>query len=125
MKGQWKTVEAILGGVIILMFVAAIGATNVQVTPHAPVEGYRTLGALYEKPGLRELAAAQDCAAIESLVSGTGYLIGYEHSVQVCDTSGSCCGQAPDKENVFVSSLLLAGDEAYDPVEVILYISRG
>ncbi|MCK5547911.1 MAG: hypothetical protein KAI64_02785 [Thermoplasmata archaeon] len=124
MKGQWKTVESIIAGMIILMFVAAMGAINIQVSPHAPVEGYRALGALHEKEGLRAYAAAQDCSAIESLVSGTGYVVGYDFSVQVCNASGGCCGQVPDKENVWVSSLLLSGDEDYKPVEVILYLSR-
>jgi len=125
MKGAWKTVESIIAGVIILLFVAALGATNLQVSPRVPVQGYRALDALYEKGTLRAYAAAMDCSAIDSLVSGTGYLHGYDHSVQVCDEQDSCCGEIPSKENVWVSSIVLAGDEEYGPVEVILYISKG
>jgi hypothetical protein len=124
MRGAWRTVESVIAGVVILMFVAALGATTLQATPTVPVQGYRALGAVYEKGELRAHAAGMNCSAIESLVSGTGYLHGYGHSVQVCDAQGTCCGQVPEEENVWVSSVILAGDDEYDPAEVVLYIFR-
>jgi hypothetical protein len=124
MKGAWKTVESIIAGVIILLFVAALGATQLQSSPQAPVQGYRVLDAIYEKGALRAYAADMNCSAVDTLVSDTGYMVGYGHNVQVCDEGGSCCGSVPSKENVWVSTLMIAGDEEYEPVEVILYVYR-
>ena len=124
MKGQWRTVESVMAGVIILLFVAALGSTQMQVSPHAPVQIYRTLDALYEKETLRTYASAMNCTAIESLVSGTGYLQGYGHGIMVCNESNSCCGEIPGAENVWASGLLISGDENYKPVEVTLYVFK-
>ncbi len=124
MRGAWKTVESVIAGVIILMFAAALGATNLQAAPGVPVQGHRALAAAYESGGLRAYAAAMNCSAIESLVSETGYLQGYGHAVQVCDAQGACCGQAPVHENVWASSVILAGGDEYVPSEVFLYIFR-
>ena len=123
-KGQWKTMESIIAGVIILLFVAGMGATGMQASPPEPVQGHRALGDLYESGSLREHAPARNCSAIDALVTATGYIIGYDHSVRVCDEGGSCCGQVPGSENVWVSSLVMAGDEDYEPVEVMLYLTR-
>lgn len=124
MKGAWKTVEAVMAGVIILLFSAALGATSLQSSPRVPAQSYRALEAIYDNGELRQYAADMDCSSIESLISATGYLQGYGHSVQVCDEQGSCCGQIPTGENVWVSNMVLAGDEQYQPAEVMLYVYR-
>jgi hypothetical protein len=124
MKGAWKTVEAVMAGMIILLFAAALGATTLQASPRVPEQSYRALEAAYENGDLRRHAADMNCSAIESVISATGYLRGYGHSVQVCDELGSCCGQIPASGNVWVSSMVLAGHEQYQPAEVILYVYR-
>jgi hypothetical protein len=123
MKGQWKTVESVMAGVVILMFVAALGATRIQSSPVAPANGYRALETLYKKGSLRSPAFEMDCAAIDALVSGTGYLGGYNHAVSVCNGS-VCCGQVPQQGDIWTSSMLIAGKDSYKPVEVILYVTR-
>lgn len=124
MKGAWKTVEAVMAGVVILIFAAALGATSLQASPRAPAQSHRALQAIFDEPELRQLADGLDCPAIESLVSESGYLAGYGQSVQVCDEQDNCCGQAPAVDNVWASTILLAGDETYRPVEVTLFIYR-
>jgi hypothetical protein len=123
MKGQWKTVEAVLGGVIILLFVAVLSTNYADVSPSVPAHGYRALSAVYEKGTLRSHAAAMDAAALNSELGATGYLMGYNHSVSICNES-ACVGTAPDKDYVWASSMLIAGDESYNPVEVIVYVFR-
>jgi hypothetical protein len=124
MKGQWKTVEAVIGGIIILLFVAVLSSTYVQVPSSVPVQGYRTLDAVYEKGLLRAYAADMNLSAINSEVEATGYLFGYNHSVTICNETGVCTGKVPVKENVWTASMLLSGGEQYKPMEVILYIFR-
>jgi len=124
MKGAWRTVEAVIAGVVILLFAAALASTHNIVKSSPPIHGYRALGAVYEKGMLRTYAAQMDFSAIDNEVAGTGYLTGFSHSVQVCDASGSCAGQVPDADELWVSRMLLSGDKTYEPLEVILYIYR-
>lgn len=124
MKGAWKTVEAVMAGVIILLFAAALGATSLQASPRVPAQSYRALEAIHDEGELRQHADDMNCSAIESLISATGYLAGYGFAIQVCDEQDSCCGQAPEEENVWASTILLAGDEQYKPAEVTLYVYR-
>lgn len=124
MKGQWKTVEAVMGGIIILLFLAALGASQAQVSSRTPAHSYRSLEAAYHRGDLRAMAAGLDCSGVDGLLESTGYLTGYTHSVMICDSGGSCCGSIPSAGDVWTSSMLLAGNEVYDPVEVILYVSK-
>lgn len=124
MKGQWKTVEAILAGVVILMFLAVLSTTYVQVPADIPENGYKALDAVYEKGLLRTYAAQGDTASINSEIAATGYLTAFNHTVSICDYSGSCTGSAPSGDNVWVSSMILSGDDSYEPMEVIVYVFR-
>ncbi len=123
MKGQWRTIESVMAGIIILMFVAVLTSTGIQVSSSATVQGYRALDAVYEKGVLRAYAAAMDISSINSEIAATGYMFGYNHSVTICNES-ACTGAVPDSENVWASSLLLAGDGQYEPMEVIIYVFR-
>jgi hypothetical protein len=124
MKGQWKTVEAVIGGVVIMLFVAVLSSTYVQMPSAVPLQGYRALDAVYEKGMLRAYAADTDLPAINAEVEATGYLPGYNHSVTICNETGACTGNVPDKDDVWAASMLLSGDGQYKPMEVILYIFR-
>jgi hypothetical protein len=121
MKGQWKTIEAVMSGVVILLFVAVLTSTGAAPPHSATAQGYRALGSVYDKDAVRACAAAMDTDCLNAEVAATGYLFGYNHSVTICNAT-ECVGSAPDKENVWASSLLMAGDESYAPVEVILYV---
>ena len=123
MKGQWRTMESVMAGIIILMFVAVLTSTDIQMSSPATVQGYRALDAVYEKGVLRAYAAAMDISSINSEIAATGYMFGYNHSVTICNES-ACTGAVPDSENVWASSLLLAGDGQYEPMEVIIYVFR-
>ncbi len=123
MKGQWKTIESVIAGIVILLFVAVLTSTSVHVSSSAEVQGYRALGSAYEKGALRAYASQMDTDAVNSEIAATGYLFGLGHSVTICNAT-DCVGTVPDSENVWASSLLLSGDEQYAPVEVILYVFR-
>ena len=123
MKGQWKTVESIMGGVVILLFVALLTSTSVQVPLAVENQGYKALHVLYDRGTLRGYAANLNLSAINDDIDTTGYLYGLNHSVTICNET-VCTGAVPDSDNVWASSLLLSGNEQYEPVEVILYIFR-
>jgi hypothetical protein len=124
MRGQWKTMEAIMAGVIMLLFLAALNASSVHVTSPGPPNAPRVLKALDDMGVLRGPACEGDTSAVNSLAGSTGYLTGFSHSVRICDEAGSCTGQKPAKENVWAYSYVLAGEDSYEPVEVILYVFR-
>lgn len=122
-KGQWRTFEAVLAGVVILTFLAAITAVNSVPAAGPPAQGYRALSAVYDKGLLHTYAAALDTDGIDGEAAATGYLSGFSHSVVICGQS-SCTGDAPDADTVWASSMMLSGDSSYAPAEVILYIYR-
>jgi hypothetical protein len=124
MRGVWKTIEAIIGGLIILLFAAALSSNYMNISPSVPVHGYRALSAAYDKGEFRAYAAAMNYSGINEMVEATGYLQGYNHTVQVCSQGGSCAGIQPSKENVWVAGIMVAGDQSYQPMEVILYMYR-
>lgn len=124
MKGAWKTIESIFAGFTMMLFVAALGSNYLYATSNAPAYGQSALAALYERGDLREYAAEMNYSAINEEVRATGYLVGFNHTVQICDAQGSCTGAVPSTDNVWTYSIILAGDEIYGPLEVILYVSR-
>ncbi len=123
MKGQWKTMEAVMSGIIILIFVAGLTSTYSQVSLEPPSQGHRALQSVHEKGFLRTYAADLDIASIEYEVSETGYLSGYNYTVVICNVT-SCYGSFPQNEYVWATSMLLSGDDQYRPSEVILYVFR-
>jgi hypothetical protein len=123
MKGQWKTIEAVLAGIVVLMFLAALTSIHSVSQSTVPTQGYRALSAVYEKGLLHESAAALDTQAIDDMVQETGYLAGYSHAVVICNAT-ACTDDPPDADYVWASSVIVAGDESFAPAEVILYIYR-
>jgi hypothetical protein len=123
MKGQWKTLESVLAGIVLLLFLAGITSTSFQAPSDAPVRGHGALQALLEKGTLRTYAPDMDYASIDAAAGQTGYLAGYNHSVSVCNAT-SCAGAVPDGDQVWASSMLISGDDSYVPTEVILYVFR-
>ncbi len=123
MKGQWRTIESVIAGTVILLFLAALTSTGMHTTSSATGLGYRALDSVYERESVRACAAAMDTECLRAEVEATGYLSGYSHSVTICNET-ACAGSPPDKENVWASSMLMSGDDTYKPVEVILYVFR-
>jgi hypothetical protein len=123
MKGQWKTIEAVLAGIVVLMFLAAITTLHSASQTTVPTQGYRALYAVYEKGMLQESAAALDAQAIDDMAGATGYLAGYSHTVVICNAT-VCTADPPVADYVWASSVIVAGDESFAPAEVILYIYR-
>jgi hypothetical protein len=123
MKGQWKTVESIMAGLVILLFVALLTSTTIQVPVSVQSYGYKALHTLYDRGTIRGYAADMNTSAISAEIETTGYLFGFNHSVMVCNET-VCAGSVPDSENVWASNLIIAGDESYEPSEVILYVFR-
>jgi hypothetical protein len=122
-KGQWRTFEAVLAGIVILLFLAALTSVNSVPAAGPPVRGYMALESVYDKGLMHADAAALDTDAIDASAAATGYLQGFSHAVVICNAT-SCTGSAPDADTVWASSILLSGDGSYAPAEVILYIYR-
>jgi hypothetical protein len=123
MKGQWKTLEAIFAGLVILTLLAALSSTHSAYISSPPRQAHAALEAVYEGGSLRTYASQMNLSAIESEVAGTGQLFGFNHSVSICNET-ACKGNAPDKTDVWTAGVILSGDEQYNPVEVILYVFR-
>lgn len=115
--------ESVIGGMVILLFVAVLSSTSVQVPPSVEAQGYRSLDTLYDRGTLRAYAAGMNTTAINADIDTTGHLFGLNHSVTICNAT-ECVGAVPEKENVWASSMLISGDSQYEPVEVILYVFR-
>ncbi|MBN1896954.1 MAG: hypothetical protein JW789_04510 [Candidatus Aenigmarchaeota archaeon] len=124
MKGQWKTVESMLAGVVILLFLAVISATYMEKPADFSDNGQKALNDIYMKGMLREFAAQGDTMSIDDAIEETGYLSGLSHAVSICDYSGSCTGSVPESSDVWTSRIILSGDDTYQPMEVILYVFR-
>ena len=124
MKGQWKTLEAIIAGVVILLFLAALNSVSTSSLSEAPPHGYRALQSLDEKGTLRGPVYDDDAATVSSLIDSTGYLTGFNHTVQICDEAGSCSGSRPSDADVWTYRLILSGEDVYEPKEVVLYVFR-
>lgn len=122
MKGTWKTLESIIAGVIILLFVAGLGATRIQYPSQEPVHGSKALQAIYEDGSLHKPAADLNCSHVETLIRNTGYVSGYETTVRICSYNGTCCGLLPADENIYATTVILTGENSFSPYEVILYI---
>jgi hypothetical protein len=122
-KGQWRTFEAVLAGIVILLFLAALTSVNSVPATGPPAQGYRALRAVYDEGLLRPYAATLDTGAIDASAAATGYLRGFSHAVVICNAT-SCTGNAPGADTVWASSIIVSGDSSYAPAEVILYIYR-
>ena len=92
MKGQWKTVEAMLAGVVILLFLTVLSTTYMKTPADFSDNGQKALDDVYRKGLLREYAAQGDTASISAAIEDTGYISGLSHAVSICDYSDACTG---------------------------------
>ena len=112
-----------MGGMVILVFLAALFATSHNAGV-INADGNGALGSLYDSGMLRHYAAADDVSSIMGEISDTAYLSGYNFTVQICSSDGSCSGTRPSSGDVRPFSVLLSGNWSYQPKEVILYVFR-
>jgi len=119
MRGVWYILEAIISIILILTFLLVIRNTAL-IAPQQDVSltGYSLLRGLDDRGLLRNYTVNGDYEAINSSIR---YYV-YNHTVEICDYSGSCSGMKPNTTNVYVSSYIISGDNEYNPYEVKLYL---
>jgi uncharacterized membrane-anchored protein len=120
MKGFWYIVEAVLAAIIILGFLLAISGKYIDQGSVSDVslKGYSILKSLDERDVLRNYTVNLDYNGLNSEIR----LFTYNHSIQICDFSGSCVGERPNITDLWVASYIISGDSQYQPYEVKLYI---
>lgn len=120
MKGYWHLVDAILASLILMGFILAVASPAIHVPGPENMNdvAYQMLKGLNEKGNMRAYAAAHDYSGLDSGIA----FYSHNHSVQICDYGGSCYGQAPSEDNVWVATYLLAGDSVYQPMTVRLFL---
>lgn len=121
MKGILHTMEAIIAGIIVILFLVAIVSRQASVAPGPSViimQGLEELRDLDRKGILRDYVIDRDNTGLNSEVR-IGY---FNHSISICDTGGACTGSAPSAENVWLATYFVAGKNDYTPYEVILYL---
>lgn len=118
MRGFWYMLEAVIAGIIIIGFVAAI--SQVYISPQNEDLGgqaYQTLKSLDEQGILRVYAAAGDWGGLDSEVR----IYGKNHSIEICSPSG-CVGQKPEGANVYAGSYIISGSQSYQLMQIKLYL---
>ncbi len=120
MKGFWRMVESIAAVSILMVFMLSLSIQYIRepVEPVIKVRGYEILENMDNRGELREYTVSRNASGLSPEIE----IGGYNHSVEICDSSGSCNGTYPDAENVWLSIYLVSGSEGYDPSEVKLYI---
>lgn len=121
MRGFWYMIEAVLAGIILIGFLLSVSVTYADV-PESDISlrGYSILHELDQQGILKGYVAEGDCPGLDSQIT----LLGYDHSIQICGQSGECIGSRPDADNIWIGNYLVAGDDAYEPNLVKLYIWR-
>ena len=111
-----------MAGIILVAFLATVRTYYFSATPQqeAGEDAFLALKELDEAGMLRPYAAANDYEGLNSQVK----LYYYNHSAEICNTQGTCFGQKPSSENVWVGSYLVSGSAGFSPRVVNLYLWR-
>ncbi|MBN2042256.1 MAG: hypothetical protein JW754_00455 [Candidatus Aenigmarchaeota archaeon] len=119
-KGFWRMFESIVAVSILMVFVLSLSIQYVRepAEPIMKIRGYEILENMDKNDKLRGYVMAGDSDGINSAI----VIGGYNHSIEICDYSGTCNGTYPDAENIWLSVYYVAGENTYDPREVKLYI---
>ena len=118
MRGFWYMLEAVIAGIIIIGFVAAV--SQIYMSPSQEdftIKAYEELRSLDERGVLRTYAAAGDWGGLDSEVR----IYGKNHTVEICSPSG-CQGGRPQGSNVWVGNYLISGSQSYQPMQIKLYL---
>ncbi len=120
MRGFWYLVEALIGGIVLMAFLVTIGSVYLFSTPSPDINAraYVILHNLDRQDLLRNYTVALDYNGLNSQID----IAAYNHSIQICDTGGTCAGQAPSADNVWTGGYIISGYNSYEPYEVKLYL---
>jgi hypothetical protein len=119
MRGFWYMLEAVIAGVIIFGFLAVISQTYINPSQEDfTLQAYQSLKSLDEQGILRPYAAAGDWGGLNSQVK----IYSRNHTIEICQASGSCTGQKPEGVNVWVGNYIISGNQNYQPMQVKLYL---
>ncbi len=120
MKGFWRMVESIAAVTILMVFVLSLSIQYIRepAEPIMKIRGYEILENMDKNGNLRSYVVSDDSNGLSNAIS----LGGYNHSIEICDYSGTCNGTYPDAENIWLSVYYIAGENTYNPREVKLYI---
>lgn len=119
-KGFWRTFESVFAVVIMVFFLLALGINYTSPPPGADLSGtgYEILKDLDNRGELRSYVVNNQTDNLESRIR----IEGYNHTVQICDLGGECYGNEPEGLNVWVSTYIISGENAYDPHEIRLFM---
>ena|SRR3989338_1279941 len=120
MLGFVHMIEAIVAGIMLMVFLVTM-TSGVLVEPQPKDlsgQAFSLLHGLDRQGLLREPANSQDYGTIDFNVR----YFSYNHTVEVCDYTGSCQGVKPNVRNRWVGTYILAGSGTYKPMEVRLYL---
>lgn len=111
--------EAVIAGVIIFGFLAVISQTYINPGQgNFNLQAYESLRSLDEQGLLRSYAVSGDWGGLNDQVR----IYSRNHTVEICQASGSCLGQRPEGTNVWVGNYIISGDQNYQPRLVKLYL---
>ena len=122
MKGVIFTLEAVIAGTILITFLVFI-VSNFSPPPQEgdlTIRAYEILEGLDNQGILRNYTVNQDFDGLNSQVK----FFSANHSIQICDLSGSCVGTIPNASDIFTGTYIIAGNESYNPFYVKLYLWR-
>jgi len=120
MRGFWYIIECVLAGMVIFGFLAVIGRTYISLPQpdDLSVMGYESLKSLDDRGLLRNYVVNGDYNGLNSMIDmGT-----YNHSIKLCNYSGTCSGPSPNTSNAWAAVYIIAGNQSYEPYEVRLFI---
>ena len=119
MKGFMLTMESVAACIIIAMLLVFITSSYAGTGREIIDEGiaYDILQSLDDRGLLRGYAESLDYGGLDSIIETP-----YNHSIMICTGSGGCFGPEPPSGNVWAGSYFTAGNGAYSPREIILYI---
>jgi hypothetical protein len=114
--------EALLAGIILIVFLAGLKTYYFSATPQeeASMEAFMILKELDGSGLLRNHAIANDYQGLNSEIM----LYNYNHSVEICNSQGTCFGEKPFSDNIWVGSYFISGSTGFSPRTVNLYLWR-
>lgn len=120
MRGFWHIVDAVLAAVIIIGFLTSVSRTFV-ITPEPESLNervYDILQGLDDQGVLKGYAASMDASGLNSEIM----FYSKNHTIEICDSAGTCTGTRPEASNVWAGSYITAGNNSYQPRLVRLYL---
>ena len=122
MRGFWHMLEAIVAGLLIMLFlVAVVGRPVAKAEPRDLTQrAYEILESLERQGSLPPAADADDYASIEAAISYRAA----NRSAQVCKFDGTCTGPPPTAKTRWRGTYLHAGKSGYSPKEVRLFLTN-